>query len=216
MTGPVNKDYRNLRMSLVTVSYEALNPGSALVDVINVIWMELNGASEYTGSGIDWPHSRNGLRPSSDATFVIIRLAPPKFGPEQSVFWPFSKVKFKKDNLTRPLGTVIVQTHIFCGSKLFGKLGLATNPLDDPLMVTPAPTQATTFSSKKRQFQQMINVTLDKNYGKSNKDKTALKWSLNFVTVNVIQQSNVIHVLCHLNAAIRPIWDFERCWTLLN
>lgn len=110
MTGPVNKDYRNLRMSLVTVSYEALNPGSALVDVINVIWMEL--VSEYTGSGIDWPHSRNGLRPSSDATFVIIRLAPPKFGPEQSVFWPFSKVKFKKDNLTRPLGTVIVQTHL--------------------------------------------------------------------------------------------------------
>ena len=38
MTGPVNKDYIwNLRMSLVTVSYEALNPGSALVDVINVI-----------------------------------------------------------------------------------------------------------------------------------------------------------------------------------
>ena len=215
MTGPVNKDYRNLRMSLVTVSYEALNPGSALVDVINVIWMEL--ASEYTGSGIDWPHSRNGLRPSSDATFVIIRLAPPKFGPEQSVFWPFSKVKFKKDNLTRPLGTVIVQTHIFRGSKLFGKLGLATNPLDDPLMVTPAPTQATSFSSKKKkQFQRMINVTLDKNYGKSNEDKTALKWSLNFVTVHVIQQSSVIYVLCHLNTAIRPIWNFERCWTLLN
>lgn len=215
MTGPVNKDYRNLRMSLVTVSYEALNPGSALVDVINVIWMEL--VSEYTGSGIDWPHSRNGLRPSSDATFVIIRLAPPKFGPEQSVFWPFSKVNFKKDNLTRPLGTVIVQTHIFRGSKLFGKLGLATNPLDDPLMVTPAPTQATSFSSKKKkQFQRMINVTLDKNYGKSNEDKTALKWSLNFVTVHVIQQSSVIYVLCHLNAAIRPIWNFERCWTLLN
>lgn len=215
MTGPVYKDYRNLRMSLVTVSYEALNPGSALVDVINVIWMEL--ASEYTGSGIDWPHSRNGLRPSSDATFVIIRLAPPKFGPEQSVFWPFSKVKFKKDNLTRPLGTVIVQTHIFRGSKLFGKLGLATNPLDDPLMVTPAPTQATSFSSKKKkQFQRMINVTLDKNYGKSNEDKTALKWSLNFVTVHVIQQSSVIYVLCHLNTAIRPIWNFERCWTLLN
>ena len=37
MTGPVNKDYRSLPMSLVTVSYEALNPGSALVDVINVI-----------------------------------------------------------------------------------------------------------------------------------------------------------------------------------
>ena len=214
MTGPVYKDYRNLRMSLVTVSYEALNPGSALVDVINVIWMEL--VSEYTGSGIDWPHSRNGLRPSSDATFVIIRLAPPKFGPEQSVFWPFSKVKFKKDKLTRPLGTVIVQTHIFCGSKLFGKLGLATNPLDDPLMVTPAPTQATTFSSKKKKIQRMINVTLDKNYGKSNEDKTALKWSLNFVTVHVIQQSSVIYVLCHLNAAIRLIWNFERCWTLLN
>ena len=215
MTGPVNKDYRSLPMSLVTVSYEALNPGSALVDVINVIWMEL--ASEYTGSGIDWPHSRNGgLRPSSDATFVIIRLAPPKFGPEQSVFWPFSKVKFKKDNLIRPLGTVIVQTHIFRGSKLFGKLGLATNPLDDPLMVTPAPPQATTFSSKKKKIQRMINVTLDKNYGKSNEDKTALKWSLNFVTVHVIQQSSVIYVLCHLNAAIRPIWNFERCWTLLN
>ena len=56
----------------------------------------------------------------------------------------------------------------------------------------------------------MINVTLDKNYGKSNEDKTALKWSLNFVTVHVIQQSS------HLNAAIRPIWNFERCWTLLN
>ena len=53
MTGPVYKDYRNLRMSLVTVSYEALNPGSALVDVINVIWMELE--SEYTGSG---PHAQ--------------------------------------------------------------------------------------------------------------------------------------------------------------
>ena len=148
MKGPVYKDYGNLRISLVTVSYEALNPGSALVDVINVIWMDL--ASEYTGSGIDWPHSRNGLRPSSDPTFVIIRLAPPRFAPEQSVFWPSSKVKFKKDNLIRPLGTVIVQTHIFCGSKLFGKLGLETNPLDDPLMVTPAPTQATTFSSKKK------------------------------------------------------------------
>ena len=62
----------------------------------------------------------------------------------------------------------------------------------------------------------MINVTLDKNYGKSNEDKTALKWSLNFVTVHVIQQSSVIYVLCHLNASIRPIWNFERCWTLLN
>ena len=148
MKRPAYKDYRNLRISLVTVSYEALNPGSALVDVINVIWMDL--ASEYTGAGIDWPHSWNGRRPSSDATFVILRLAPPRFEPEQSVFWPFSKVKFKKDNLIRPLGTVIVQTHIFCGSKLFGKLGLETNPLDDPLMVTPAPTQATTFSSKKK------------------------------------------------------------------
>ena len=38
MKGPAYEDYyRNLRMSLVTVSYEALNPGSALVDVINVI-----------------------------------------------------------------------------------------------------------------------------------------------------------------------------------
>ena len=57
--------------------------------------------------------------------------------------------------MIRPLGTVIVQTHIFCGSMLFGKLGLETNPLDDPLMVTP-PTQATTFSSKKEKqpFQQ--------------------------------------------------------------
>lgn len=175
MTGPVNKDYIwNLRMSLVTVSYEALNPGSALVDVINVIWMEL--VSEYTGSGIDWPHSRNGLRPSSDATFVIIRLAPPKFGPEQSVFWPFSKVKFKKDNLTRPLGTVIVQTHIFCGSKLFGKLGLATNPLDDPLMVTPAPPQATTFSSKKKKkFNEWSTSPEIKTMAKAM--KTKLLWS---------------------------------------
>lgn len=148
MKGPAYEDYyRNLRMSLVTVSYEALNPGSALVDVINVIWTEL--ASEYTGAGIDWPQSLNGLRPSFDATFVILRLAPPRTEPEQSVFWPFSRVKFRKDNLIRPLGTVIVQTHTFCGSNLFGKLGLETNPLDDPLMVTPTPTQATTFSSKK-------------------------------------------------------------------
>ena len=37
MKGPVYKDYGNLRISFVTVSYEALNPGSVLMDVINVI-----------------------------------------------------------------------------------------------------------------------------------------------------------------------------------
>ena len=37
MKGAVYKDYGNLRISLVTVSYEALNPGSALMNVINVI-----------------------------------------------------------------------------------------------------------------------------------------------------------------------------------
>ena len=96
-------------------------------------------ASAYTGSGMFWPHSVKGLRPSFDAMFVISTEAPPRFGPPQSVFWPGSKVKFKKDNLIRPLGTVIVQTHVFEGSKLFGKLGLATNPLDAPLILTPGP-----------------------------------------------------------------------------
>ena len=98
--------------------------------------MEL--ASEYTGSGMFWPHSLKGLRPSFDAMFVISTEAPPG-GPLQSVVWPCSKVKFKKDNLIRPLGTVIVQTHVCEGSKLFGKLGLATNPLDIPLILTPGP-----------------------------------------------------------------------------
>ena len=100
--------------------------------------MEL--VSEYTGSGMFWPHSLKGLRPSFDAMFVISTRAPPG-APLQSVVWPCSKVKFKKDNLIRPLGTVIVQTHVFKGSKLFGKLGLATNPLDAPLILTP-PAQA--------------------------------------------------------------------------
>ena len=101
--------------------------------------MEL--ASEYTGSGMFWPHSLKGLSPSFDAMLVISTKAPPG-GPDlQSVLWPCSKVKFKKDNLIRPLGTVIVQTHIFEGSMLFGKLGLATNPLDAPLILTP-PAQA--------------------------------------------------------------------------
>ena len=102
--------------------------------------MEL--VSEYTGSGMFWPHSLKGLRPSFDAMFVISTKAPPG-GPDlQSVLWPCSKVKFKKDNLIRPLGTVIVQTHVFKGSKLFGKLGLATNPLDAPLILTPGTVQA--------------------------------------------------------------------------
>ena len=35
----------------------------------------------------------------------------------------------------------------------------------------------------------MINITLDKNYSKSNKDKTALIWSLNFIIVHVIQKA---------------------------
>ena len=98
--------------------------------------MEL--ASEYTGSGMFWPHSLKGLSPSFDAMFVISTKAPPG-GPLQSVVWPCSKVKFKKDNLIRPLGTVIVQTHVCEGSKLFGKLGLATNPLGIPLILTPGP-----------------------------------------------------------------------------
>ena len=131
------KTQKHLHISSVTVSNEALNPGSALEDVRKVIWMEL--ASEYTGSGMFWPHSLKGMRPSFDAMFVISTEAPPGFGPLQSVFWPGSKVKFKKDNLIRPLGTVIVQTHICEGSKLFGKLGLATNPLDAPLILTPGP-----------------------------------------------------------------------------
>ena len=54
-----------------------------------------------------------------------------------------SKVKFKKDNLIRPLGTVIIQIHCCDGRKLPGKLGLETNPLDAPLIVSPAPLQAT-------------------------------------------------------------------------
>ena len=98
--------------------------------------MEL--VSEYTGSGMFWPHSLKGLRPSFDAMFVISTKAPPG-APLQSVVWPCSKVKFKKDNLIRPLGTVIVQTHVCEVPKLFGKLGLATNPLDAPLIVAPAP-----------------------------------------------------------------------------
>ena len=98
--------------------------------------MEL--ASEYTGSGMFWPHSLKGLSPSFEAMLVISTKAPPG-GLVQSVVWPCSKVKFKKDNLIRPLGTVIVQTHIFEGPMLFGKLGLATNPLDAPLILTPAP-----------------------------------------------------------------------------
>ena len=102
--------------------------------------MEL--VSEYTGSGMFWPHSLKGLRPSFDAMFVILTEAPPRFGPVQSVFWPGSKVKFKKDNLIRPLGTVIVQTHVCEVPKLFGKLGLATNPLDAPLILTPGTVQA--------------------------------------------------------------------------
>ena len=102
--------------------------------------MEL--ASEYTGSGMFWPHSLNGLSPSFDAMFVIVTEAPPWLGPVQSVFWPGSKVKFRKDNLIRPLGIVIFQTHLFEVSKLFGKLGLATNPLDAPLILTAAPVQA--------------------------------------------------------------------------
>ena len=97
--------------------------------------MEL--ASEYTGSGMFWPHSLKGLSPSFEAMFVISTKAPP--GGELQSVWPGSKVKFKKDNLIRPLGTVIVQTHIFEGPMLFGKLGLATNPLDAPLILTPAP-----------------------------------------------------------------------------
>ena len=97
--------------------------------------MEL--ASEYTGSGMFWPHSLKGMRPSFDAMLVISTEAPPRFDPPQSVFCPGSKVKLKKDNLIRPLGTVIVQTHVFKRSKLFGKLGLATNPLDAPLILTP-------------------------------------------------------------------------------
>ena len=101
--------------------------------------MEL--ASEYTGSGMFWPHSLKGLSPSFDAMLVISTKAPPG-APLQLVVWPCSKVKFKKDNLIRPLGTVIVQTHVFKGSKLFGKLGLATNPLDAPLILTPGPVQA--------------------------------------------------------------------------
>ena len=131
------KTQKHLHNSSVTVSYEALNPGSALEDVRKVIWMEL--ATEYTGSGMFWPHSLKGLSPSFDAMFVISTEAPPRFDPVQSVFWPGSKVKFKKDNLIRPLGTVIVQTHVFEGSKVFGKLGLATNPLDAPLILTPGP-----------------------------------------------------------------------------
>ena len=103
----------------------------------------MEGASEYTGSGMFCPQSlKGGAPPSSDATFVISTEAPPGFAPLQSVFWPGSKVKFKKDNLIRPLGTVIVQTHICEALKLFGKLGLATNPLDAPLILTPGP-QAT-------------------------------------------------------------------------
>ena len=130
------KTQKHLHISSVTVSYEALNPGSALEAVFKIIWMEL--VSEYTGSGMCWPHSLKGLRPSFDAMFVISTKAPPG-GPVQSVVWPCSKVKFKKDNLIRPLGTVIVQTHVLAAAKLFGKLGLATNPLDAPLILTPAP-----------------------------------------------------------------------------
>ena len=141
------KTQRHLHISSVTVSYEALNPGRPSEDVLKVIWMEL--ASEYTGSGMFWPHSLNGLSPSFDAMFVIVTEAPPWLGPVQSVFWPGSKVKFRKDNLIRPLGIVIVQTHVFEVSKLFGKLGLATNPLDSPPMLTPAPVQATTRNSEK-------------------------------------------------------------------
>ena len=99
-------------------------------------------ASEYTGSGMFWPHSLNSGRSSFDAMFVIITEAPPTFNPVQSVSWPGSKVKFKKDNLIRPLGTVIVQTHVLSRAKLFGKLGLATNPLDAPLILTPGIVQA--------------------------------------------------------------------------
>ena len=45
--------------------------------------MEL--ASEYTGSGMFWPHSLKGLSPSFDAMLVISTKAPPG-GPDlQSV-----------------------------------------------------------------------------------------------------------------------------------
>ena len=37
--------------------------------------MEL--ASEYTGSGMFWPHSLKGLSPSFDAMLVISTKAPP-------------------------------------------------------------------------------------------------------------------------------------------
>ena len=130
------KTQKHLHISSVNVSYEALNPGSSLEAVLKVIWMEL--VSEYTGSGMFWPHSLKGLSPSFDAMLVISTKAPPG-GELQSVVWPGSKVKFKKDNLIRPLGTVIVQTHTCEGPMLFGKLGLATNPLDAPLILTPAP-----------------------------------------------------------------------------
>ena len=78
------KTQKHLHISSVTVSYEALNPGSALETVLKVITMEL--VSEYTGSGMFWPHSLKGLRPSFDAMFVISTEAPPGFGPLQSVF----------------------------------------------------------------------------------------------------------------------------------
>ena len=46
----------------------------------------MEGASEYTGAGMFWPHSlKGGSPPSSDATFVISTEAPP-CGPDlQSV-----------------------------------------------------------------------------------------------------------------------------------
>ena len=37
----------------------------------------MEGASEYTGSGMFRPHSLKGLRPSFDAMFVISTKAPP-------------------------------------------------------------------------------------------------------------------------------------------
>jgi len=59
-----------------------------------------------------------------------------------------SKVKLKNVNLIRLLGTVIFQIQrAFCG-KLFGKLGLATNPLDAPVRAIPPEAQAAKKNTK--------------------------------------------------------------------
>ena len=113
-----------------------------MLPVINSILMVF--PTEYTGAGISSPHNSKGMLSSFEATFVSLTNGATA-ALEHSVITlgSGSKVKFKKDNLIRPLGTVIVQIHCCIARKLPGKLGLETNPLDAPLIFCPGPEHAT-------------------------------------------------------------------------